>query len=113
MREEHAPVAADDYPFILTLSPAADQVAIRFKTDLLKPVQAGSYLPYPSNPPQPELRLSLGVRIVVSTDAHTRRELENMRYGVDQARRAWCAAGDVLNTLPWPEFDAWLRRRAA
>ena len=55
----------------------------------------------------------LGVNVVVSTDAHTRRELENMRYGVDQARRAWCEAGDVLNTRPWPEFSAWLRRRAA
>jgi DNA polymerase (family 10) len=55
----------------------------------------------------------LGVKLVVSTDAHTRRELENMRYGVDQARRAWCEAGDVLNTLPWKQFSAWLRRRAA
>ena len=55
----------------------------------------------------------LGVNVVVSTDAHTRRELENMRYGVDQARRAWCEAGDVLNTRPSPEFSAWLRRRAA
>jgi DNA polymerase (family 10) len=55
----------------------------------------------------------LGVRIVVSTDAHTKRELENMRYGVDQARRAWCEAGHVLNTLSWKDFSAWLRRRAA
>ena len=55
----------------------------------------------------------LGVRLVVSTDAHTKRELENMRYGVDQARRAWCAAGHVLNTLPWNEFSAWLNRRAS
>jgi len=55
----------------------------------------------------------LGVKLVVSTDAHTRRELENMRYGVDQARRAWCEAGDVLNTLPWAGFEKWLRRRTA
>jgi DNA polymerase (family 10) len=56
---------------------------------------------------------ALGVKIVVSTDAHTRRELENMRYGVDQARRAWCEAGHVLNTLPWKQLSAWLRRRVA
>jgi DNA polymerase (family 10) len=55
----------------------------------------------------------LGVKLVVSTDAHTRRELENMRYGVDQARRAWCEAGDVLNTRSWDGFRRWLRRRAA
>jgi DNA polymerase (family X) len=52
----------------------------------------------------------LGVKIVVSTDAHSRRELDNMRFGVEQARRAWCAPGDVLNTLPWSGFEAWLNR---
>jgi DNA polymerase (family 10) len=55
----------------------------------------------------------LGVKIVVSTDAHNRRELDNMHFGVDQARRAWCEAGDVLNTLSWPAFEAWLKRPAA
>jgi len=39
-----------------------------------------------------------GVPLVVSTDAHRVAELDVMRYGVDQARRAWCEAGDVLNT---------------
>ena len=34
------------------------------------------------------LARDLGCKIVVSTDAHRPRELENMRYGVDQARRA-------------------------
>jgi DNA polymerase (family 10) len=52
----------------------------------------------------------LGVKIVVSTDAHNRRELDNMRFGVDQARRAWCRAEDVLNTMPWAGFEAWLNR---
>ena len=52
----------------------------------------------------------LGVKIVVSTDAHTKRELDNMRYGIEQARRAWCEAGDVLNTLPWTEFRKWVKR---
>jgi DNA polymerase (family 10) len=55
----------------------------------------------------------LGVKIVVSTDAHNRRELDNMHFGVDQARRAWCEAGDVLNTRSWAAFEAWLNRRAA
>jgi DNA polymerase (family 10) len=52
-----------------------------------------------------------GVKIVVSTDAHNERELDYMRFGVDQARRAWCEPKDVLNTLPWPDFRAWLTRR--
>ncbi|HVR97197.1 MAG TPA: DNA polymerase/3'-5' exonuclease PolX [Thermoanaerobaculia bacterium] len=46
----------------------------------------------------------LGCKIVVNTDSHRTRELELMRYGVEQARRAGLEPGDVLNTLPYPEF---------
>jgi DNA polymerase (family 10) len=53
---------------------------------------------------------ALGCRIVVSTDAHSVRELDNLRWGVDQARRGWLEAGDVLNTLALPELLAALRR---
>jgi DNA polymerase (family 10) len=51
-----------------------------------------------------------GVKLVISTDAHRIEELDNMRYGVDQARRGWCEAGDVLNTLPAAEFLEQIRR---
>ena len=46
----------------------------------------------------------LGVKVVISTDAHRTDELDLMRYGVDQARRAWLEPGDVLNCLPLQEF---------
>lgn len=39
-----------------------------------------------------------GARFVISTDAHRVAELDNMRYGVDQARRGWCTRQDVANT---------------
>jgi DNA polymerase (family 10) len=39
-----------------------------------------------------------GVTLVVDTDAHGTRELDFIRYGIDQARRAWCEARDVANT---------------
>jgi DNA polymerase (family 10) len=42
----------------------------------------------------------LGCRIVVNTDAHSTEELDLMQFGITQLRRAWLAAGDVLNTLP-------------
>jgi DNA polymerase (family 10) len=42
----------------------------------------------------------LGCRIVVNTDAHATEELDQMRYGITQLRRAWLTAGDVLNTAP-------------
>ena len=42
----------------------------------------------------------LGCKIVVDTDAHSTEELDQMRYGITQLRRAWLTAADVLNTLP-------------
>jgi DNA polymerase (family 10) len=56
--------------------------------------------------------VELGCKVVVSTDAHTPRGLEHMRFGVDQARRGWVEAKDVLNALPLAELEAWLGRRA-
>jgi DNA polymerase (family 10) len=53
----------------------------------------------------------LGVKVVISTDAHAPRGLENIRYGVDQARRGWLEPGDVLNAMPAVDFMSWLRRR--
>jgi DNA polymerase (family 10) len=40
-----------------------------------------------------------GVPLVISTDAHRIEELACMRYGVDQARRGWCEAENIANTL--------------
>jgi DNA polymerase (family 10) len=52
----------------------------------------------------------LGCKIVVNTDAHSTEELEQMRYGITQLRRAWLTAGDVLNTAGTVEaFVARLR----
>ena len=51
-----------------------------------------------------------GVRLVISTDAHRVEELRFMRYGVDQARRAWCEARHVLNTLQLASLRSALRR---
>jgi DNA polymerase (family 10) len=51
-----------------------------------------------------ELHLKLakqhGCKIVVDTDAHATEELDQMRFGITQLRRAWLTAGDILNTLP-------------
>jgi DNA polymerase (family 10) len=52
-----------------------------------------------------------GVKLVISTDAHRKHELDWMRHGVDQARRAWCQASDIANTRTFPEFTTLLRKR--
>lgn len=53
---------------------------------------------------------SLGARFVLSTDAHSLADLGNMAYAVDQARRGWLEAENILNTLPLKQLLAALRR---
>ena len=50
------------------------------------------------------LARELGLRIAVSTDSHRVQHLDLMRYGVEQARRAWLGPGDIVNCLPLDEF---------
>ena len=45
-----------------------------------------------------------GVKITISTDAHSVRQLDHMRYGVFVARRAGLSKDDVLNTRPLERF---------
>jgi DNA polymerase (family X) len=51
-----------------------------------------------------------GVRLVISSDAHSRHALPALRWGVLMARRAWLRPEDVLNTRPFDAFRASLRR---
>jgi DNA polymerase (family X) len=44
-----------------------------------------------------------GVMIVIDSDAHRTRTLQNMRWGVASARRAWLSREQVANTRPWAD----------
>lgn len=46
----------------------------------------------------------MGVKIAISTDAHSPSDLNFMRFGIDQARRGWLEADDVVNTLDLKEL---------
>lgn len=39
-----------------------------------------------------------GVKLVISSDAHSTRDFDLLNYGVNQARRGWIETDDVLNT---------------
>jgi DNA polymerase (family 10) len=52
-----------------------------------------------------------GVKIVISTDAHTTRGLQAMRYGVQMARRGWIEKKDVINTLSLQKLLAGLKEK--
>ena len=49
-----------------------------------------------------------GVKLCINSDAHDPQGFE-FRYGISQARRGWIERGDVINALPWPTFERWLR----
>ncbi|RDE13340.1 MAG: DNA polymerase/3'-5' exonuclease PolX [Candidatus Thorarchaeota archaeon] len=51
-----------------------------------------------------------GLKIAINTDAHRIGELDNMQFGVFQARRGWLEAKDVINTYPLKEMIKLLRK---
>ena len=40
------------------------------------------------------------VLVSIDSDAHSVAQFDNLRYGVNQARRGWLEKADVLNTRP-------------
>lgn len=55
----------------------------------------------------------LGVRVAVNSDAHSVASLDNMRYGVDQARRGWLQPDQILNAGTLAGVLEWAARRHA
>lgn len=57
-----------------------------------------------------KLAKEIGLKVVISTDAHSLADLDFMRFGVYQARRGWLEAKDVINTLSWKQLRKMLKR---
>jgi DNA polymerase (family 10) len=53
----------------------------------------------------------MGVKVAISTDAHSKSDLEFMRFGLDQARRGWLEPEDVINTRPWKDLKKLMKRQ--
>ena len=51
-----------------------------------------------------------GALLAIGSDAHSAGQMENVRYGVLQARRGWIEAKSVVNTWSWSKLDKWLKR---
>ena len=51
----------------------------------------------------------MGVPLMISTDSHSGGHLGNLRFGVALARRGWCEARHIVNTLPLEEFLEFLK----
>jgi DNA polymerase (family 10) len=53
----------------------------------------------------------MGLKLALSTDAHSTDDLDLMRFGVGQARRGWIEPADVINTRGLPELRKLLKRK--
>lgn len=74
--------------------------------------RTGTFLEINANPDRRDLSdvnaraaVRAGVTLLIDSDAHRTRTLQNMRWGVATARRAWLSAADIANTRSWAEFQ--------
>lgn len=115
---------AMDHPhFTLLAHPSGRLIAQRepYDVDMLRIIrharQRGCFLELNAHPDRLDLLDSHcqmakeeGVLVSINSDAHSRFDFANLRYGVGQARRGWLEKGDVLNTRPLAALRRLLRR---
>ncbi|HZY61325.1 MAG TPA: DNA polymerase/3'-5' exonuclease PolX [Edaphobacter sp.] len=84
-----------------------DAYAVHIDQILKRAAQLGVAVEHNASPARADLHdLNLrlakqhGCKIVVDTDAHATEELDQMKFGITQLRRAWLSKDDVLNTQP-------------
>lgn len=53
--------------------------------------------------------VKLGVKLTLGTDTHELSMMNNMKYGVDVARRGWAEKKDIINTRSLKEFEEMLQ----
>ena len=52
-----------------------------------------------------------GVLLAIGSDAHSTAQMDQIRYGVFQARRGWIEARSVINTWPCAKLQRWLEHK--
>jgi DNA polymerase (family 10) len=52
----------------------------------------------------------MGLKFSIATDSHSTAGFANMRFGIDQARRGWLEAADVINTYSLEKLRKSFRR---
>jgi DNA polymerase (family 10) len=92
----------------INIRPPAD---VQFDRIVERAVETGTFLEINSQPNRLDLRdtharvaAEAGVKIAVNTDAHQLSALQHIEMGVAQARRAWLAKEQVLNTRTWAQI---------
>ena len=84
-----------------------DPYALHLDTILKRAAEFGVAVEHNASPARADLNdLHLrqakqhGCKITVNTDAHSTDELNQIRYGITQLRRAWLTPADLINTQP-------------
>jgi DNA polymerase (family X) len=87
-----------------------DPYALHIDTILKRAAELGVAVEHNASPARADLKdlhLRLakqhGCKITVNTDAHSTGELDQIRYGITQLRRAWLTKEDLINTQPTAE----------
>lgn len=52
---------------------------------------------------------SLGLRVILSSDAHSIEQFDNIEYALNNARRAGLTKNDIINSLDWKEFNEFIK----
>ena len=84
---------------------------------LAKALETGTFLEINSQPDRLDLRDTharaageAGVPLAVTSDGHRTEALAYVELGVAQARRAWLAKEQVLNTRTWPQLRRLMKK---
>ena len=106
-------VRAVSHPSVTMLGHPTGRLLLRrdsYQVDLEAVLQTaaahGTMIEINANPPRLDLdwihckrAKTLGVKLVINPDAHSRHDLELVPFGVDVARRGWLEKANVFNTL--------------
>src|SRR5919201_344109 len=99
----------------ITRRPPAD-VAVELVIE--KALDTGTFLEINSQPDRLDFRdvharaaAEAGVKLVISSEAHSARALGYVELGVGQARRGWLTKDDVVNTRSWAQLEKLRKKR--
>jgi DNA polymerase (family 10) len=100
--------------------PSGRKIGIRDDLDLdwdavyAEAARTGTALEMNGSPPRLDLAVErarravgMGCLVAIDSDGHDIGELDYVRWGISQARRAWVTPGDVLNTRSRADLLAW------